>query len=106
MNLGDPVRNAQASAVIGALAANKTLTQVMKWKGSKIPRGGKVGNIEIGWSQHDIITGKNGEQLGFYERLQEFGGANHDEHVMLIRVNEPATNPDGTLCDNSGPAIE
>ncbi len=90
---------AMAQILIQSLKSTKQNLFSMCWKGSKIPRGGKVGGIEIVWSQHGIVTGANGVDLGFYERKKEWGGVNRDEHQILISTNyESATNPDGTDC--------
>lgn len=56
----------------------------LHWTGSKIPRGYKVNGVEIGWTQHGLVTGVNGEDLGTYDRTIEWGGPNHDEHEMVI----------------------
>ena len=77
-----------AQAIIGKIAENDIKKGAepitLKWKGSKVPRGHCVNGIEIGWTQHGIVTGVNRENLGTYTRLQEFGGPDRDEHVMLI----------------------
>lgn len=56
----------------------------LEWKGTKIPRGLSINGVPIAWTQHGIVTGENGQRLGTYKRLVEFGGPNHDEHVMLV----------------------
>lgn len=74
---------------------------IMQWKGSKIPRGATINHIAIGWTQHGRIIGENGEDLGYYSRMQEFDGPDGDQHAMLITTPESAVvvAPDGTICD-------
>jgi hypothetical protein len=57
---------------------------VLEWTGSKVPRGFKVNGVEIGWTQHGIVTGVNREMLGTYTRTKEWGGPDRDEHAMRI----------------------
>lgn len=66
---------------------------VLAWKGTKIPRGAKVGDVDIGWTQHGMITGQGGEQLGFYDRMAEFGGKDRDTHIMLIGTHAENVTP-------------
>jgi len=90
-----------AKALISQMLQNSKNVFVMEWKGSKVPRKGRISDKEIGWTQHGMITSTNSEHLGTYERLIEFGGANQDEHVMVIGTSyDTAKNPDGTDCRN------
>ncbi len=77
-----------AESIIDAMAehdiAKGAEPITLKWKGSKVPRGHSVNGIQIGWTQHGLVTGVDGQNLGTYTRLQEFGGPDRDEHVMLI----------------------
>ena len=57
---------------------------VLKWKGSKTPRGLSIGGVDISHAQHGIVTGVNGKTLGTYTRTMEFGGPNKDEHEMFV----------------------
>lgn len=57
---------------------------LLTWHGGKIPRGAMLNGQEIGWTQHGIVTSVNGEQLGFYDRLLEFGGDDGQEQLMIV----------------------
>lgn len=76
---------------------------IMQWTGSKIPRGATIDGAPIAWSQRGFLYKKGGEQLGYYDRMEEFGGPNRDQHMMLITTDKPAivVAPDGTVCDAS-----
>lgn len=80
---------------------------VMIWKGSKVPWGAAIGGIPIAWTQHGIVTGENGEGLGWYERVREWAGSDGDEHELVIATkHDSATNPTGNACVRYGPSGE
>lgn len=69
---------------------------VLEWRGSKIPRGATIGGIKIGWTQHGMISGESGEDLGTYKRSVEFGGEHRDAHIMTISTDhEDVVPPEG-----------
>ncbi len=71
---------------------------VLVWEGNKIPRGAKVLNHTIAWTQHGVVTDDAGGVIGMYDRLLEFGGQSGKLQVMVVyatntdaaRVNEVA----------------
>lgn len=69
------------------------------WKGSKIPRGASVGGISISWTQHGLVIGANGENLGYYERIKEWNGLDKDEHEMLISTDREVFDTNGKICE-------
>jgi hypothetical protein len=77
-----------------------TLSQkfILKWKGPKIPHGAKIGNESIGWTQHGVIKSKNGEIIGYYQRITEWGGDTKDEHEIMISCNDQLYDTKGDLC--------
>ena len=56
---------------------------LLSWDGYKTPVGAKIGAIETGWAQNDLIIGKTGEMLGCYDRLVEFGGSKKQSHMII-----------------------
>jgi hypothetical protein len=89
--MDDPMKQAQfLTKLLGSAKQNHFR---MEWEGSKIPRGASINGVEIGWTQHGIVTGKNSEQLGYYEREVEFGGDSGSKHVMVISTNHSAITP-------------
>lgn len=66
-------------------------TYLVEWQGSKIPRGASIHGIAIGWTQNGIVSGTQGENLGTYERLVEFGGESGREHKMLVFAPKSGT---------------
>jgi hypothetical protein len=87
----DPMATAQA--LIGQMMATRENHFLLTWEGSKIPRGATVDGVQIGWTQHGLVTGAGGEQLGEYERITEFGGATGNTQVMLIGTNGKSITP-------------
>lgn len=59
----------------------------LTWRGSKIPRGAKVGGLAIAWTQNGTVHVEGGDIVGYYKRETEFGGAAGDEHVMVISTS-------------------
>lgn len=59
----------------------------LSWKGDKVPDGTVLLGKTIGWTQHGVVTSADGEMMGTYKRMVEFGGPNHDEHVMRIYIH-------------------
>lgn len=56
----------------------------LAWEGTKIPRGVELSGGKIGWTQNGVVTSTEGKQLGYYDRLEEWGGPNKDRHKMII----------------------
>lgn len=57
---------------------------LLVWEGNKIPRGARVLGYEIGWTQNGQVRTTSGEDIGNYDRLVEFGGADGKQQKMLI----------------------
>lgn len=96
----DPM--AKCDALIAGLRTGSNNNYFLRWCGSKDPRGATIGGVGVGWTQHGRIVGEGGEDLGFYERLKEFGGDAGDEHTMLVSTNSDVEviAPDGIVCPN------
>ena len=90
----------QATEIINAIRQGSKHDCIMRGKGSKIPRGATIDGIEVVWAQHGIISGPNGQQLGSYDRMEEFSGENKDRHALLVTTLTPVEviAPDGTVC--------
>lgn len=73
---------------------------VMQWRGTKIPRGATIGGAEVGWAQHGIISGKQGQKLGYYKRDIQFGGPGEDFHQIRICTDTETevVSPSGEVC--------
>jgi hypothetical protein len=70
---------------IGAMdQAPPAVPVILKWKGSKIPRGETIAGVEVAWAQHGVLSGADGEMIGSYVRLVTFGGPNADEHEISV----------------------
>lgn len=77
VNLGDgPFGTPGGISLISSLlraASEGDEPCLVKYDGSKIPRGLVVDGVPVVWTQHGIVTGEGGKNLGTYERLVEFG---------------------------------
>jgi|ERR1041384_715861 hypothetical protein len=76
-----------ARVLLTVIRANQVYAYRLKWCGTKIPRGTKVDGAPISWTQHGCVYTDRGAPVGFYVRLKEFDGDNHDEHEMIISTN-------------------
>lgn len=71
---------------------------LLSWEGTKIPRGAQVFGHTIVWTQHGQVTAKLAgseskvEDIGTYDRLEEWGGPDRRSHKMLVYVS-PAYHP-------------
>ena len=69
------------------LRGTKASKLLLAWEGSKVPRGLEMPNGgKIAWTQHGIVSGQNGEKLGLYQRIEEWGGPNQNRHKMIISL--------------------
>jgi hypothetical protein len=87
----DPL--AAAQSLMGKLAEAADHHFLLTWEGSKIPRGASIDSTPIGWTQNGMVTGTNGQQLGYYERLEEFGGPSGNRQSMLVSTNGATLTP-------------
>lgn len=56
--------------------------EVIKWKGSKVPRGKAINGSTIAHAQHGILRSAGGKDIGTYRRVVEFGGEDGDEQEI------------------------
>lgn len=75
----------QLNELLGKFASLAQKFFLLEWEGNKIPRGAVVCGHTIDWTQNGIVSSR-GARIGTYERLVEFGGANHREQKMLVFV--------------------
>ena len=71
------------------------IISILEWNGTKIPRGAKVGNHFIDWTQNGNVHA-GGELVGMYDRLIEFGP--NDLQVMVLYTKETVIDIDGNPC--------
>ena len=89
--------------LLGSLQSTKKNRFIMEWRGSKIPRGAKLGGQNIAWIQHGYIygeypDGRHGDELGFYNRLAEF--ADGDFHkIEIFTDQDECIDPSGKKLD-------
>ena len=81
------VIQATATGLLRKIAERAKGIFLLEWEGNKIPRGAIVCDKRIAWTQHGLVTGESGKNIGTYERLVEFGGASGKEQKMLVFVS-------------------
>lgn len=57
---------------------------ILMWEGNKIPRGAVVNGYAIGWTQNGQVLSVDGEMIGVYDRILEYGGESEKEQQMLV----------------------
>lgn len=87
VKMGDKLIEAQVNRLLGLRRQLSSKIFHLKWEGDKIPSGAIVDGKEISWTQHGMVTSKNGENFAVYERLIEFGGKSGKEQQMLVFTN-------------------
>ncbi len=78
---------------VGTLVDKQKYHFRLEWEGSKVPRGTKIGNVEIGSTRDGIVSDKMGNKLGYYEREVEFGGDTGKKHVIKIGTSHADITP-------------
>lgn len=74
-------------AHLQARAARSKHVFLLEWEGNKIPRGAVIKGHSIGWTQNGIVTSEQGQTIGVYERLIEFGGDGGRDQKILVFVD-------------------
>jgi len=90
-----------AKSLLTSLRTKRNNAFKLNWKGTKIPRGAKLDNNPITWTQHGCVyTGELcGEIVGYYVRTKEWQGESKDEHEMIIST-------DGIVEAGSGQTVQ
>jgi len=74
----------RANSFLQGLAAKSETLWFLRWKGTKTPHGAVLGEAAVSHAQDGIVCSTKGDVIGSYERLVEWGGADHDEHMMVV----------------------
>ena len=61
---------------------------LLMWNGSKVPSNAVVNGIEIDHTQHNMVT-SDGEMVGTYDRIVEYGGPNKRAQALILYLNPP-----------------
>lgn len=83
-------RYQQAQALIYGIVETANFMYLIGWTGTKTPRGATINGDPIVSAHHGMVFCERAGQIGNYVRVEEFGGDNHDQHLMLIGLNEEA----------------
>ena len=84
VKLGAIEMDGRVSSLPQGLAAKSETLWFLRWKGTKTPHGAVLGEAAVSHAQNGIVCSDKGYVIGSYERLVEWGGADHDEHMMVV----------------------
>ncbi|MFA6097486.1 MAG: hypothetical protein WC788_07715 [Candidatus Paceibacterota bacterium] len=84
VDLQDNMLNDRVNGLIQQMRSKSKRRFLLAWTGGNIPRGARILEYEIGWTQHDLVTAIGGEIIGTYDRLIENGGETKKEQVMIV----------------------
>ncbi len=73
-------------AIAARDSSSEKLPMILKWKGSRVPRGELVYGVVIGYAANGILQDETGHQFASYTRSLEFSGPEKDEHEMMVTV--------------------
>lgn len=79
----------QVNVIQAALKRGSDKFYVLDWNGNKIPRGVVLEGHEIGWTQHGVVSSTDGETMGNYDRMIEFGGEDGKQQRMIVYMMSP-----------------
>ena len=85
-NLGDATIENRVNQLLHAHHRQAKKIFHLKWEGGKIPRGAVICDQEISWTQNGIVQAMDGDIIGTYHRLVEFGGNFGSEQQMIVFV--------------------
>ncbi len=80
---------AQVESILASLQKGADKVFVLDWKGNKVPRGVKLEEGEVGWTQNGVVTSVTGEMMGTYDRMVEFGGEDRNDQRMIVYIRSP-----------------
>jgi len=93
VNVGDVGVSANLNSIVAAIRESpQQRVFLLKWKGnSRVPAGVEVAGHIIRWTQHGFVRtltdDKANDTAGTYDRLVDCGGADGEEHEMLIYIS-------------------
>jgi|GEM_PF-2216037 len=88
-NLSGLFPEIQFKVLRAVIREGQTKVFLLKWTGTKIPRGAKILGKEISWTHNGIVTAEGGDTIGTYDQVMESGGPSGKEHQMIIYVKAP-----------------
>jgi len=84
VHLGNPEADKRFNVLLSRIKKSCKHAYILKWEGSKVPRGAVVGSETLAWTQNGCANNQSGEIVGTYERVVEFGGDSRREQVMIV----------------------
>ncbi len=87
VKMGDKLVEVHVNRLLGLRRQLSSKIFHLKWEGDKVPSGAIIDGEEISWTQHGMVTSREGKNFAVYERLIECGGKSGKEQQMLVFVN-------------------
>ena len=84
IDLGNSKLNLDYDTLLEKVRSGANKVYLLEWEGDKIPQGVMVDDQEIAWTQHGVVRSSEGDTIGTYQRLVEFGGESRNLQVMLV----------------------
>jgi hypothetical protein len=83
-DLSAAITELQLNHLFQAMKLESKELYLLSWNGTKIPHGASLKGKEIGWTQNGVVTSIEGEMIGIYDRVVEYGGEDGREHRMIV----------------------
>ena len=87
----DQIHETRYNQLLTKMRTKASRAFLLIWTGGNIPRGAKILDYVIDWTQNGMAVGANGEDIGTYERLTVDGGESKKEQVMVVYLHPQPT---------------
>jgi len=84
ISLGDSKVELAINYIQGVSRDQATQVFLLSWEGNKIPRGIVINDSIIDYTQNGIVSSAEGEMMGTYDRIEEFGGDSGRLQRMVV----------------------
>ena len=84
VDLGDPEADARVNSLLERRRDGANHAYILRWEGSKVPRGAIVGDETLAWTQNGTAHNRSGRMVGTYDRVVVFGGESGQEQAMIV----------------------
>ncbi|MBI4433961.1 hypothetical protein HY632_04240 [Candidatus Uhrbacteria bacterium] len=62
-------------------------TFLLAWNGSRIPRGARILDQVVGWTQNGFVTSTSGKWIGTYDRIVDCGEPHGETQRMIVYLD-------------------
>jgi hypothetical protein len=78
--------NVHLRQMLDQLKLQASQVYLIRWTGNKVPRGAKLGEHTIGYTQHGLVMSPDTVRIGRCNRIVESGGESGKEQVLLVYI--------------------